>query len=384
MTSFTSLRRRLHEINDVNQLLKLPSGSPVCPKGSILEEHFLLLNRIGSPSVNGEVLRACYPLSCSRDGCKCVGTNGQKVILAVKKMPLRHADFPFIKVHSTRAALVTDTWVEIMAMKLGTYLVRGGVCPNLPMYFKYYICNACSFENEEIVAAYKTNRIPCLIVITEYAALGDLSHWLKTPRTELEWACMYFQVFVGLYAMRKYFDMTHHDLHWGNVLIHTMEKHPGTYLHYRIDGKDYYVPNIGCLFVLWDFGLARIPHKMEIADRQDYYRQPDQNPRDTVDYLRISSATRWTQTENKVAVPDGIGDRQNPLSFISLVRRYGKQGAPLSFVIPKVFGKTLTKVPTSRGSVIMSFSLDKDISSAVPAADRWLLKQHKSRSPPRH
>ena len=54
--------------------------------------------------------------------------------------------------------------------------------------------------------------------------------------------------------------MRHNDLHWGNVLV--FEVRPGGCWEYKIDDTRYYVPNLGFVFVLWDFGRAHVPGKL--------------------------------------------------------------------------------------------------------------------------
>ncbi len=51
----------------------------------------------------------------------------------------------------------------------------------------------------------------------------------------------------------KYVNAYHHDCHYGNFLYHLIE--PGGYFHYNIYGTDYYIENLGYLWVIWDYGL---------------------------------------------------------------------------------------------------------------------------------
>lgn len=101
-----------------------------------------------------------------------------------------------------------------------------------------------------------------MLVVNEYAD-GDLAHYVKkklnvwTPA--LVENCV-FQTVVGLLALEKYYNMTHNDLHYGNILVHEVQR--GGFWHYKINGIDYYVPNLGYVFILWDLGMADIPGKM--------------------------------------------------------------------------------------------------------------------------
>jgi hypothetical protein len=53
----------------------------------------------------------------------------------------------------------------------------------------------------------------------------------------------------------KYINAFHNDAHAGNFLYHKIKS--DGYFHYNIYGKDYYLKNIGFLWVIWDFGLIQ-------------------------------------------------------------------------------------------------------------------------------
>ena len=116
------------------------------------------------------------------------------------------------------------------------------------------------------------NSDKCVILINEFADNKSLKNWLqKHSLLPNELFNMFFQVFAGLYTLQKYFDITHHDLHMGNILVQSIpidEKDP--FLYYEIDGTNYKIPNIGFLFIIWDFGYALINNKIQ-AQQNVYY-----------------------------------------------------------------------------------------------------------------
>ncbi len=63
------------------------------------------------------------------------------------------------------------------------------------------------------------------------------------------------QVALSLFSFYVTTEMQHCDSHWGNFLYHKIK--PGGYIHYKIAGADYYLENLGYLWVIWDFGLSR-------------------------------------------------------------------------------------------------------------------------------
>lgn len=215
-----------------------------------------------------------------------------------------------------------ELWVELTALTLANQLVIQNVCPNLPLMFRWFICKQCMYQNEKLLKrradkAYIPQEVeevffnpepepeepltwadwlnpfhaakkvpeqkitiddvqkllndpklaqeskqellnPCAIVVNELANGGDLRKWLKGKKLSfLELRSMMFQIVAGFYALEKYFHMRHYDAHLGNVLVHELPHKDGVF-KYRIDGNDYYVPHYGRLFVLWDFGWARI------------------------------------------------------------------------------------------------------------------------------
>src|SRR5690606_1305284 len=141
--------------------------------------------------------------------------------------------------------LKTALWSELFFMKVCKVLVENKVTPNLPLYVNYFVCDDCHYENDALTQQFPSGG-SCVILINELANAGDIKKWSETPRSNDEWINAYFQIFSALYCMQKYFDITHHDLHWGNVLVHDIE--PGGYWRYTIDGVDYDVPNWGWMF----------------------------------------------------------------------------------------------------------------------------------------
>jgi len=63
------------------------------------------------------------------------------------------------------------------------------------------------------------------------------------------------QIYISIMFFHKYINAFHNDAHAGNFLYHKVK--PGGYFHYNIYGKDYYIENIGYLWVIWDFGLVQ-------------------------------------------------------------------------------------------------------------------------------
>ena len=66
----------------------------------------------------------------------------------------------------------------------------------------------------------------------------------------------------------KHINALHCDTHGGNFLYHKIK--PGGYFHYNLYGKDYYLENIGFLWVIWDFGLINPFHNSLVVNNNKY------------------------------------------------------------------------------------------------------------------
>lgn len=220
------------------------NGELLCITSKNLGDAIEMSHRFGSPSAYGEAWIG-YTFK-----------NDHKI--SVKKMPLSRYD-QGVAFTAKQLSSGGSAWSEIATYIFCTLLVMAKICPNLPVLYKYFWCPSCKFVNKAIGSKPK----PCLMVVNELAD-GDLKNYLE-KRTSI-WNpklvdnCV-FQIAAGLYTMEKYYKLTHNDLHYGNVLVHEIA--PGGYWQYKIDGNIYHVPNLGYMFVLWDFGMSHIPGKMK-------------------------------------------------------------------------------------------------------------------------
>jgi hypothetical protein len=135
--------------------------------------------------------------------------------------------------------------VEIIAGTLVNQLVLQGVCPNFVMNYFW---------------EYEDNK---LLTYNEFASGGDLHKWAQQDHSVEEWFNLFFQVVAGLISMQHHFGMMHTDFHSRNILVHKVQ--PGGYWKYIINDKSYYVPNLGFVALISDFGFAWIPDKLHVG-----------------------------------------------------------------------------------------------------------------------
>jgi hypothetical protein len=134
--------------------------------------------------------------------------------------------------------------IEIISNKLTNQLVFQKICPHYILNYNW------DYQNSKIR------------LYNEYATYGDFYSWSKQKHSDELWYNALFQIMVGLLAIQKYFNMIHTDFHLGNILVHKIK--PGGYWIYKINGHKFYLPNLGFVFLISDFGFAWIPGKLYI------------------------------------------------------------------------------------------------------------------------
>jgi len=436
LKEFSSLVKRIKLVDKIKSKTK-KDGDELCPNEyNVLNSDVLVLNMIGSGSANGEAFKSCTPYDKNTHTCD--KTN--EILLSTKKIPLTNFQkYFFDERHEYNFLNGVDVFVELKCMELCNIILlnRTQICPNLPLYYNYYLCNNCNYENPQILK--KNNRLykyietlddnlykiknkkvykkllgditdslkqqnksivdndytdslikkigkksayilrdtinnmvskSCVLLTNEYANEGDLKTWLKKDRSVLEWTNMYFQVFAGLYTLQKHFDLTHHDLHWGNVLVHRIEENRG-FLNYKIDDDYYKFSNTGYIFTLWDFGYARITDKMQA--KNDKYYNPNIN-RYTDDYFRIANAIHWNEKKDENGNSNGSTPKEM-FEFFNITEKLFKASIPLKYIFKKLFGSFLT--PRSMGEreqkTTLYYKIDDNNMPDLPNHLLWLL-----------
>lgn len=141
----------------------------------------------------------------------------------------------------TNKAFNLPIFSEIVFQTLTNQLVFQNICPNFSLNWYWEI------------------NVKGINIFNEYANLSDFHTWAMQLHSEEEWLNALFQILYAIIAMKRYFNILHTDLHTGNILVNKVN--PGGYWVYRIDGHNYYVPNMGYVFLVHDFGFAWIPNK---------------------------------------------------------------------------------------------------------------------------
>lgn len=186
--------------------------------------------------------------------------------------------------YTSRSALRNPVFIEFAAAEMCQKLILNKVCPNVTLNYHYEIRKDCNKYSS-------VSRDPyCSLQYNEFINYGTFQDFAEKRHREEIWYNAVFQILAGLYALKHRFNMIHNDFHGRNLLVQKIT--PGGYWVYIIDGKRYYVPNLGYIFFVSDFGFAWIPGKMYpgkyVRKKDEMYLLMDSN--DT----RLNRNTRLT------------------------------------------------------------------------------------------
>jgi hypothetical protein len=130
-------------------------------------------------------------------------------------------------------------------------------CPHFPFLYGYIECNKqidfisqhFTFHKSYLIINELANGtfsqlILDLFTIDKTTSI-DLNHIIKNAL---------IQIYLSMIFFNKYSGFNHNDTHFNNFLYHKIKK--GGHFHYNFFGKDYYLENIGYLWIINDFGMV--------------------------------------------------------------------------------------------------------------------------------
>jgi len=195
---------------------------------------------------------------------------------------------------SVKIALNTyDLQNEIKINKILTSAALKDKCPHFPLMYEAINCdNFLNFDNSNFKYSHsndisknkdlitdiknyplllKKNRGYPLSSILSELANGDLKKFITINNKNNKFIeNSLAQIFISLLFFYQETGFFHNDAHWGNFLYHKIKK--GGYFHYIINGNNYYIENIGYLWIIWDFGLAKLINSFNFNIRTDFLR----------------------------------------------------------------------------------------------------------------
>lgn len=200
--------------------------------------------------------------------------------VAVKKIYLDTKESKYIDDPLNSKALKFGNYKELMSAKLINKLLLNQISPNFIFHYKSVYIERSGICNEDFPykSIHYNELIPRAITYAE---------WVEDIHSLKEWYNAYFQIVCGLYVLQKYFNLTHLDLHSGNILVEKVPK--GGYWQYIIEDNIYNVPNLGYIFYINDFGQAYMPKNM---------KPPTKKIHNSVDLQMLFNSTFEYSTSN--------------------------------------------------------------------------------------
>jgi hypothetical protein len=183
----------------------------------------------------GAVYEGCAPLPCDQDAFK--------FAIKLGRISKRAFNSPFSEKNwEWREALILTRIIRP--------LLDAHVTPNLPLLYDIFTCNTCSVVD----LAGKIFKTPCQIQLLEFATGGDLAHWIRTAHTAEELNNALFQIMAGLEALQTHAQMVTNDIKTENILCYNVK--PGGFWEYKIGDRTFFIPNLGTVFIVNDFGVS--------------------------------------------------------------------------------------------------------------------------------
>jgi hypothetical protein len=144
--------------------------------------------------------------------------------------------------------------LEVILNTTVTQLVTNKISKHFLISYKTFKCKQRSYNL----------TLPPIIRGKEYyvtlneLAHGDLKNLCENPdffRDDSVVFNVLIQCFLSIYTFHN-LGYSHNDCHWGNFLFQ-ISKNTNGYFHYIINGKNYYLKNVGYNMMIYDFGFAQ-------------------------------------------------------------------------------------------------------------------------------
>lgn len=169
------------------------------------------------------------------------------------KIALKVINLTDVKNLKKENLLLKDGFTEVYASKLINLLLDNKINPHFVYNYKsLQIKNTLVNYNEFIQG--ETLRS---FLKKKYEKKTLRSFLKKKDDEKILMFNIFFQILSALHSLQFHFDMIHADLHFENILIAKIPE--GGYWKYKINGTDYYLPNMGYQIYINDYGYAMIP-----------------------------------------------------------------------------------------------------------------------------
>jgi hypothetical protein len=144
--------------------------------------------------------------------------------------------------------------IENSLLQLLSNAVISNKCPHFPIMYGNVSCN--NYDLSLKLPAMINKKVKPYGLLFVELANGDLNSIMYK---DIEYSQEFYmntfvQCILSILFFYKHTNSFHFDAHGGNFLYHNIKK--GGYFHYKILDKDFYLENIGYLWIIWDYEYA--------------------------------------------------------------------------------------------------------------------------------
>lgn len=141
-------------------------------------------------------------------------------------------------------------------------LIEQQVCPHFVyMYHQKDVKCFAALVKDQIKPERQRNNLSFRYNNVSFHEKFQTSLRLKLRQmTDVQLAVAIFQVLYGLAILQHYLpDFRHNDLSLDNVLVTTYPAKQSEYIHYKLGGNNFWLPDVGIFAAVTDFDLAHAP-----------------------------------------------------------------------------------------------------------------------------
>ena len=172
------------------------------------------------------------------------------------------------KIFATKLTIMNDSnYKEILIATRLSKISLKNLSPHFLFIYKSFYCvNNNSDKNiPELI-----NKKNYYISVNELVN-GNLKQYFDLNLSYEFILNAFQQILLAILSFHYFTDGTYHsDCHYKNFLFVKIKS--GGYFHYKIFGNNYYVKNMGYLWLIWDFGLALDETIYKLQRIKDYFR----------------------------------------------------------------------------------------------------------------
>ena len=140
------------------------------------------------------------------------------------------------------------------------------IIPLFPLIYNISICSNIIRDKgyPDVLSQAKKQYSKYTLILYELG-IDDFKNFIFTHPNlnEQIWKNCYEQIFMAIFAYHSILNQNHNDTHYKNFIYRKIT--PGGCFCYKINGINYYIENLGYVWMIWDYGNSQ-----KLTDSSDY------------------------------------------------------------------------------------------------------------------